>query len=116
MNIISQEPGYVYLLHFEEHIAPGRHTCRHYIGYANDLAARLQQHERGHGARLTQVAHQRGIGFRVARLWHGDRALERRLKNGHRGPRLCPFCGRGERVAGTTEIPAGDIQQYVIPF
>ena len=47
MNTVTHEPGFVYLLHFERPIAPGRHTAQHYIGHAVDLAARIQTHVRG---------------------------------------------------------------------
>lgn len=73
MDTIPVSKGYVYLLHFEEPIAPGRHTAQHYIGHADDLAARIQTHERGRRynnlgnptgcARIVEVAHERGIGF-----------------------------------------------------
>lgn len=108
--------GFVYLLHFEKPIAPGRHTCQHYIGYAADLAARIQAHETGHGARITQVARERGIRFQVARLWHGDRGLERRLKDRKQAPQLCPICGRGCTVGYAEEIPAEAIKDYLLAF
>lgn len=116
MKLIDHEPGYVYLLHFEQPIAPGRHTAQHYIGYAGDLAARLQQHDHGHGSRLTQVARERGIGWSDARLWHGGRGLERRLKNRKCGGLLCPICGRPAPVGYADEIPAGEIARHVMPF
>jgi len=81
----------VYLLHFEKPISP-HHTTQHYLGYADDLHTRLAQHESGHGARLTQVALERGIGWTLARLWWGTRKTERQLKNRKEGPRLCPIC------------------------
>jgi hypothetical protein len=87
----------VYLLHFTQPISP-KHTCQHYIGFAESWPDRVMQHRIGDtgAARLCQVAKQRGIGFVVARLWpDGDRTLERRLKNRHNAPRLCPIC-RGE--------------------
>jgi predicted GIY-YIG superfamily endonuclease len=58
-------PGTVYLLHFDEPISP-RHTCQHYCGWAADLEARIEDHRHGRGARLTEVAHSRGIGFTVS--------------------------------------------------
>lgn len=112
MTILTDPTGYVYLLHFEEPISD-RHTARHYLGYANDLAARLQAHDAGHGSRLTQVARGRGIGWQLVRVWRGGRDLERRLKNGKRGPRLCPICGRGEHVRGLAEL---SIKQPILPF
>ncbi len=83
--------GDVYLLHFAAPISD-QHTTQHYIGFALDLEARLDEHERGRGARLTQVARERGIVFQVAATWKGDRALERALKNLHNAPLLCPVC------------------------
>jgi hypothetical protein len=82
----------VYLLHFSEPIAPGRHTAQHYLGYSDDLQPRVWAHLHGTGARLTQVAKERGLSFVVVRTWEGDRALERKLKNRHGAPRLCPIC------------------------
>lgn len=77
--------SHVYLLHFDRPIAPG-HTTQHYIGHADDLPRRIQAHARGRYngggngcAKLCAVAHERGIGFVVARVWRGGYALERRL-------------------------------------
>lgn len=81
----------VYLLHFERPISD-RHTCQHYIGSADDLRKRLEQHRAGTGARLCQVAKERGIGFVLARVWMGGRELERRLKHRKEAPKLCPIC------------------------
>lgn len=83
--------GLIYLLHFERPISSA-HTCQHYIGWALDLNARLGMHRAGKGARLTQVAVERGIGFEVVRTWPGTRDLERQLKNRKEAPRLCPMC------------------------
>lgn len=83
----------VYLLHFEQPIAPGRYTAQHYLGSTQrNLKKRLAEHATGHGSRLCAVAAERGIGFRVARVWPGGRKAERRLKDRHAGPRLCPIC------------------------
>jgi len=79
----------IYLLHFDR---PLNHA-RHYLGSADDLAARLADHERGCGARLLAVLRERGIGWRLVRTWRGDRTQERRLKRyGGHGPALCPVC------------------------
>lgn len=82
----------VYLIHFHEPIAPGRHTCQHYLGSAKHLRDRIAEHRAGRGARLTQVAIERGIAFTVVRTWEGGRHLERQLKNRKNGFRLCPIC------------------------
>ena len=64
----------------------------HYLGYAANLEARLEQHASGTGARLTQVVAQAGIQWKLVRTWEGDRSVERKLKNQHNGKRLCPLC------------------------
>lgn len=84
----------VYLLHFDEPINPD-HPCRHYIGSAEDLESRLDQHMQGQAARLTQVARERGIGFRLAATWPkppGSFQLEKQLKRYRNAPRFCPIC------------------------
>ena len=87
----------VYALHLLAQVSPD-HTCQHYIGWTpgNDpihLLNRLRSHRRGRGARLLQVAGERGIGFVVARVWWGGtRELERQLKARKNGPKLCPYC------------------------
>ena len=92
----------VYLLHFERPIS-NRHTTQHYIGYADVLQRRIDAHRAGRGARLVEVAAERGIGFQVARVWRGDRGLERQLKRRKEGPRLCPICNAGAfRLAAVT--------------
>ncbi len=82
----------VYLLHFDKPISPD-HTAQHYLGYADNLDRRIRQHRRGKGARFTQVAKERGIGFAVAQVWPGQgRRFERQLKRRKCAPRFCPVC------------------------
>lgn len=104
--------SYVYLLHFEAPIAPGRHTCQHYVGTCDDLAARIEQHARGSSdaARLTQVAHERGISFEVVRVWSGGRELERRLKARKESPRFCPVCAGRVRQLDVLELTPAQIE------
>lgn len=83
--------GFVYLLHFDRPISPA-HTAQHYIGWAYRLDSRMRQHLNGRGARLTQVANERGIGFVIAASWPGDRYYERKLKNRKNAARMCPIC------------------------
>ena len=85
--------GYCYLLHFDQPISE-KHTCQHYLGYTSkSIKARIEEHRTGAGARLTQVALERGISFIVVRTWKNmTRSDERRLKNRKAGPRLCPVC------------------------
>jgi predicted GIY-YIG superfamily endonuclease len=78
----------IYLLHLDPPLGHGRHD----LGSAGDLEERLREHASGHGARLTAVAHERGITWRMVRTWRGTRTDERRLKRRHNTPRLCPEC------------------------
>jgi predicted GIY-YIG superfamily endonuclease len=87
----KKQTTHVYLLHFEHPISE-HHTAQHYLGFAECLQHRISQHRRGQGARLTQVAKERGIAFRVVRVWEGDRTLERSLKNRKNASLLCPIC------------------------
>jgi predicted GIY-YIG superfamily endonuclease len=83
------EPGTVYLLHFDQAVAG---HARHYTGWASDLDARLEDHRQGRGARLMEVVRERGIGWHLARTWEGTRTRERAIKARSEGPRLCPDC------------------------
>jgi predicted GIY-YIG superfamily endonuclease len=90
--------GTVYLIHFDRPIGDldnPHGQARHYLGYTDDLETRLEAHRQGNGARLMEVITERGIGWAVTRTWCGDRGLERRLKNRHNSPKLCPICRGG---------------------
>src|SRR5262249_25550762 len=80
----------VYLLHFNQ---PYKHS-RHYLGFTDDLAERLQRHASGNGARLMEVITGDGaaITWQLARTWEGDRKFERRLKHRKHAALLCPVC------------------------
>lgn len=79
----------VYLIHFD----PSYKHARHYLGYADDVERRFAEHQHGAGARLTQVAVGAGCKLLLVRVWEcGDRTLERKLKNRHDSPALCPIC------------------------
>ena len=79
----------VYLIHFEQ---PYKHA-RHYLGYSDNLAARIAAHEHGNGARLMSVISRNDIRWVVARVWpNGGPDLERKLKRHHGSCDLCPIC------------------------
>jgi len=108
----------VYLLHFE---TPYRHA-QHYVGFTEDLEARLERHRAGNGARLLEVVTQAGIAWELVRAWpRGSRELERAIKRAGHSPRLCPVCnpegcwrmrrgedGRSRGAAGAGGCGAGD--------
>jgi predicted GIY-YIG superfamily endonuclease len=107
--------SYVYLLHFSAPVS-NRHTCQHYLGFAEDLAVRVQKHQSGNGSRLVQVALQRGLSFELVRVWRGGRSFERKLKNRKEATRLCPICNPGNRYAEANELSQAEISQALIPF
>jgi predicted GIY-YIG superfamily endonuclease len=78
----------VYLIHFDR---PYKHS-RHYLGYAEDLDARIERHHAGNGARLMEVVTNAGITWRLARTWEGDRKFERWLKRKKGASWFCPLC------------------------
>lgn len=81
--------GTVYLLHFERNY---KHAA-HYLGFAENLENRIKEHAAGHGARLTQVIRDAGIGFELVRTWDAQtRTFERALKNRRDARALCPNC------------------------
>lgn len=95
----------VYLIHLERPLSE-RHTCQHYIGSADDIDARLAAHRAtyidgngkkvGEGAKMLGHCNMRGIGYEIVRVWEckpkAKRKLERRLKDLHNSPKLCPIC------------------------
>ena len=82
--------GIVYLLHFDTR-GPG--GAQHYLGFTEDLEARLAAHRSGRGARLTSAIRRLGISFKVVQVWTpATKADERKLKNRHQAARLCPIC------------------------
>ena len=80
--------GYIYLLHFDEKL----HHAQHYIGYTEDLNARMDRHMSGLVSKLVRAVVEAGITFKIAKVWEGDRALERKLKNKKKARLLCPCC------------------------
>ena len=102
---MSRNPvGTVYLLHFDQ---PVSDHARHYLGWASDLAARLEAHREGRGARLMEVCKERGITWHLARTWEGTRDRERAIKDRAEGPKLCPDCTPNPRpvAAGRSAAP-----------
>ncbi len=87
--MVSGRVGTIYLLHFEQ---PYQHA-RHYLGWAENLDARLADHAAGRGARLLAVVQSAGIEWRLARTWEGTRARERQIKRMGGLSRSCPLCG-----------------------
>lgn len=79
----------VYLIHFERPLA----HARHYIGFAEDVPARMSRHRSGQGARLIRAVQAAGIGWELVRVWEGEsRDFERSLKRRRKSSQFCPVC------------------------
>jgi predicted GIY-YIG superfamily endonuclease len=102
--------GTVYLLHFDR---PYRHAL-HYVGWTRNLDQRIKQHRAGRFSVLMKAVRDAGIGFRVARLWHGvPRRFERRLHKMKKKP-ICPLCT--PRVAGNGKPRLSDFEPLEYPW
>ncbi len=92
----------VYLIHFTEKF----HHARHYVGYTDDLARRITEHQRER-LHLFGAINKAGIPWLVARVWQdGDRALERKLKNWKGSAQFCPVCRAEAGKSSTAILPA----------
>jgi predicted GIY-YIG superfamily endonuclease len=91
----------VYLIHFERKL----HHAGHYLGYTQDLEARIRSHRLGTGAKLMKAIKQSGIPWQVVRVWDGGRDLEQALKAWKNSPRFCPVCMQAALVH-KLDVPA----------
>lgn len=89
----------VYLIHFDNKLSG--HAQR-YIGWSPDVFTRLGQHRKSQGARILEVCNERGIHYKIARLWKGQgRDFERQLKKRKNARHVCPECnGKAARKRG----------------
>lgn len=74
----------VYFLEFDTplgNLNNKRAQAKFYIGWTDDVDARLAEHRAGRGAKITAAAVERGIGFKVVLVIDGDRSVERAIKN-----------------------------------
>lgn len=101
----------VYILHLSEKMG----HAQHYVGYAEDVEARLDEHaattwepyeepsyaegkrklgeKHGPGATFMGVVNSRGISYVLARVWEdGDQRLEKLIKSYKKTALLCPLC------------------------
>jgi hypothetical protein len=110
----------VYLLHFDRLYvpypgAPAGSCAGHYIGSARNVAARLRQHARGRGARLTAVVQAAGIGWQLARTWPGGRDRERQIKRQGSARLVCPLCGVRPRPGPLPRNRDGSVSRSATP-
>ena len=91
----------VYLIHFDHplgNLANPRGQAWHYIGYTENLDARLEEHRSGNGSAIMAAVGRAGITWHVVRTWEGGRDVERALKAQKNAARLCPICRQGRQM------------------
>ena len=82
----------IYLLHFDP---PYKHAG-HYLGYTEDVDARVRSHLSGRGSPLVRAAVAAGSEVKIVRTWpEGTRTMERALKKQGSSSHLCPLCAPG---------------------
>lgn len=102
-----------YLLCFNK---PYRHA-RHYLGWSDDIEARVEQHLAGKGARLVSVVMQSGVRVDLVRTWEGySRIQERELKNKRNAAYLCPRCARTRKVRRRLEQLINELRQLITAY
>lgn len=76
----------IYILEFQ----PAFHHARFYVGFSEspDIQKRIDQHNKGTGAKICRAAVQQGHHLHLVTTFPGDRTVERLIKRLHNTPRL----------------------------
>lgn len=97
--------GYVYILRFSHPLGNERHRALYYLGWTRDLEQRLETHRRGHGAKITAAAVERGYRLEVAATLRGTLADECRLKQRKSHRHIIERLERGTlRLKGAVQV------------
>lgn len=86
--------GAVYLFHFNAPLgnrANPRAQASHYIGFAEDLDARLAKQLAGRGAKIVAAALKQGLVFEIYH-WPACLATEKLIKKTKKTALYCPAC------------------------
>lgn len=86
--------GEVYLFHFTAplgNLANPRAMANHYVGFAEDLDARLAKQLAGHGAKIVAAALKQGLIFEIYH-WPACLATEKLVKRTKKTALYCPAC------------------------
>ena len=105
---ISQVPGEVYTLHFwPPYGEPEGQQANHYTGWTHlgRVRARMGEHHRGRGARLTEIQVSAGGSFVLGRVVPGTKDQEHRAKY-RAADRRCDVC-KAERDLQAGRVTAG---------
>jgi putative endonuclease len=96
--------GEVYLFHFNSplgNLSNPRAQAQHYLGFAEDLDARIAKQLAGRGAKLVAAALKQGLVFELYH-WPAPLATEKLIKRAKNTARYCPACAS---AAGRTPRP-----------
>lgn len=87
--------GWVYLIKLDRPYPNGGNP-QYYLGWTElDPKIRLQEHRSGRGANFLKHCNDKGIGYKIVRVWRKkDRHFERKLKNQKNLKRHCPICNK----------------------
>ena len=86
--------GEVYLFHFHQPLGNPenrRAMASHYVGFAEDLTARLLKQLSGKGAKIVAAALERGISYDLYH-WPATLEVEKLIKARHNTAVYCPTC------------------------
>lgn len=91
---MTKHKGQVYIVCLDRVYQTGKsRPVRHYVGFTNRGAARLDEHRNGTGSALLRAVVNAGIDFEISRTFEQvDRHFERRLKKCRNIKRYCPKC------------------------
>jgi len=108
--------GFCYLFHFHQplgNLANPRAQASHYVGFCEDLEARIAKQLSGKGAKLVAAALARGITFDLYH-WPACLEVEKLIKRRKETAVFCPTCARLKgRTPRPLPIPS---QQLELPF
>jgi len=88
--------GEVYLFHFHQplgNLSNRRAQASHYVGFAEDLEARIAKQLAGRGAKIVAAALARGIGYDLYH-WPACLLVEKLIKARKQTAIYCPTCAR----------------------
>jgi putative endonuclease len=94
--------GFVYILHFSAplgNLDNSKAQASHYIGWAEDVQARIAQHRAGTGARITRAAVERGIELILVAVVPAPVSFEKYLKARKATPCFCSICSAAKGKA-----------------
>jgi len=108
--------GEIYLFHFHQPLGnPNnrRAQASHYVGFCEDLEARIAKQLAGRGAKIVAAALARGIGYDLYH-WPACLAVEKLIKARKQTSLYCPACAA---AAGRTVRPLPSVViQLALPF